>query len=341
MTPGDTGTFDYVVVGGGSTGLCARGPAVRGPGRHGVPARGRAVRCGRLRRSCSSPTGWRCSTPATTGTTSSNRRSTATASCATRGRRCSAGARRTTRASRSGRRARTSTSGPPAGCEGWSADECWPLIARLENNDGPWEGHGRSGPVTIMQIEPDDPCGVAVLEAAAAVGLPTVRFNEGVTVCEGAGFFQINREPDGTRASSSRAYLHPIMGKRPNLEVRTGAWASTRAVRRHGRATGVEYQQDIGPGRRTVTARREVVLYGGRDRQPEAAHAVRHRPGRAPARVRRRRTGRRAGRRREPGRPRRGPGDVGGRAADGHALHAVVGDRAVHPHRRPAWTGRT
>jgi choline oxidase len=149
-----------------------------------------------------------------------------------------------------------------SGCEGWSADECWPLIARLENNDGPWDGHGRTGPVTIMQVPPDDPCGVAMLEAAAAVGLPTVRFNEGVTVCEGAGFFQINREPDGTRASASHAYLHPIMGKRPNLEVRTGAWAS-RVLFDGRRATGVEYQQDIGPGRHTVTARREVVLSAG------------------------------------------------------------------------------
>jgi choline dehydrogenase len=148
------------------------------------------------------------------------------------------------------------------GCEGWSADECWPLVARLENNDGPWEGHGRTGPVRIMQIKPEDPCGVAVLEAAAAVGLPTVRFNEGVTVCEGAGFFQINCEPDGTRASSSHAYLHPIMGKRPNLEVRTGAWAS-RVLFDGRRATGVEYQHGIGPGRRTVTARREVVLSTG------------------------------------------------------------------------------
>jgi choline dehydrogenase len=152
------------------------------------------------------------------------------------------------------------------GCDGWSADECWPLIVRLETNDGPWPGHGRSGPVTIMQVEPDDPCGVAVLEAAAGVGLPTVRFNEGTTVCDGAGFFQINREPDGTRASSSRAYLHPIMGSRPNLEIRTGAWAS-RVLFSHdqggARATGVEYQQDIGPGRRTVTARREVVLSAG------------------------------------------------------------------------------
>lgn len=153
------------------------------------------------------------------------------------------------------------------GCEGWSADQCWPLIRRLETNDGEWDGHGRSGPVTIHHIAPDDPCGVAVLEAAAGVGLPTVRFNEGVTVTEGAGFFQINREPDGTRASSSRSYLHSIIGRRPNLSVLTGAWASrvlfSHDEGRAGRATGVEYQQDIGPGRRVVDARREVILSTG------------------------------------------------------------------------------
>lgn len=147
------------------------------------------------------------------------------------------------------------------GCDGWSADECWPLLARLETNDGDWDGHGRSGPVRIHHIAPDDPCGVAVLEAAAGVGMPTVRFNEGATVTDGAGFFQINRFPDGTRASSSVSYLHPVL-RRPNLTVITGAWAS-RVVFDGRRATGVEYQQEIGPGRRTVVARREVVLSTG------------------------------------------------------------------------------
>lgn len=149
-----------------------------------------------------------------------------------------------------------------SGCTGWSADECWPLIRRLETNDGPWDGHGRSGPVEIRTVPPDDPCGVAVLAAAAAAGLPTVRFNEGVTVTDGAGFFQINAAADDTRMSSSHAYLHPVMGARANLEIVTGAWAS-RVVFDGKRATGVEYQQDIGPGRRTVTARREVILSTG------------------------------------------------------------------------------
>ncbi|MDQ4117104.1 MAG: GMC family oxidoreductase N-terminal domain-containing protein, partial [Actinomycetota bacterium] len=167
-----------------------------------------------------------------------------------------------------------------SGLTGWSADECWPLIRRLETNDGPWQGHGRSGPVNLMQIPPNDPCGVALLEAAAAVGLPTVRFNEGVTVTEGAGFFQVNRFPDGTRASASHAYLHPILDSRPNLDVRTGCWASRvlfdgdggrqpaelaepAGRGRHSRATGVEYQRGIGPGRQTVTANREVILSAG------------------------------------------------------------------------------
>src|SRR5262249_34423137 len=149
------------------------------------------------------------------------------------------------------------------GCTGWSARDCWPLGRRLENNDGPWEGHGRSGPVRLRQIPPDDPCGVAVLAAAASLGLPTVRFNEGATVREGAGFFQINATEDNTRMSSSHAYLHPVLDSRRNLEVRTGAWAARVLFDPERRAVGVEYQAGIGPGRRRVRARREGVVSAG------------------------------------------------------------------------------
>lgn len=149
------------------------------------------------------------------------------------------------------------------GCTGWSADECWPLIRRLETNDGPGGHHGRSGPVNLRQIPPDDPCGVAVLAAAEAVGLPTVRFNEGVTVTEGAGFFQINADADNTRMSSSHAYLHPIMGTRSNLEVRTNAWAKQVHIDDQRRASSVEYLDSATFGYHTVAARREIVLSAG------------------------------------------------------------------------------
>jgi choline dehydrogenase len=149
------------------------------------------------------------------------------------------------------------------GCTGWSADECWPFIARLETNDGPGDHHGRSGPMMLRQIPPHDPCGVAVLAAAAAVGLPTVRFNEGVTITEGAGFFQINAERDNTRMSSSRGYLHPIMGRRRNLVVRTEAWVTQVIFDADKRATGVQYFDSTTFQCTTVSVRREVILSAG------------------------------------------------------------------------------
>jgi choline oxidase len=149
------------------------------------------------------------------------------------------------------------------GCTGWSADECWPLIARLENNDGPGGHHGRSGPVALRQIPPQDPCAIAVLAAAAAVGLPTVRFNEGSTVTEGAGFFQINADKDNIRVSSSRGYLHPIMGRRRNLVVRTNSWVKEVLFTAAKRATGVHYLDSRTFRYSAVRARREVILSAG------------------------------------------------------------------------------
>jgi choline oxidase len=149
------------------------------------------------------------------------------------------------------------------GCTGWSADECWPFIARLENSDGPGDHHGRSGPVMLRQIPPDDPCGVAVLTAAAEIGLPTVRFNEALTVTDGAGFFQINADEDNTRMSSSRSYLHPITGRRRNLVVRTGAWVKQVLFDAAKRATGVAYLDSTTFRYDTVRARREVILSAG------------------------------------------------------------------------------
>ena len=69
------------------------------------------------------------------------------------------------------------------------------------------------------------------------------------------------------------------------------------------------------------------------DRRPQAAHALGHRPGRAPTRVRDRRDRRLPGRGRAPRGPPRGPRHVGGQAADGDDLHPVVGDRHLHDDR--------
>jgi choline dehydrogenase len=158
------------------------------------------------------------------------------------------------------------------GATGWSAAEILPLVRRLETNDAPGE-HGHDGPVRLQDVPPNDPCGVAVLEAAALAGLPTVAFNRGETVRNGAGWFQINVGEDGTRMSTSHAYLHPILDSRKNLEVRTNCWVSEilfddangDSSRRSARptATGVRYQRPDLTGYDTVSARREVIVTAG------------------------------------------------------------------------------
>ncbi len=119
-----------------------------------------------------------------------------------------------------------------------------------------------------------------------------------------------------------------------NLEVRTGCWVSEILFDDANNATGVRYQRPDLTGYDTVSARREVIVTAGAIDTPKllmlsgigpAAHLQgdRH-PG----------PGRLARRRLEPRRPRRGAGVLGGVAADGHHLHAVVGDRPVHHGRR-------
>ncbi|GEE00998.1 choline oxidase [Gordonia spumicola] len=150
------------------------------------------------------------------------------------------------------------------GATGWNADRMWPILKRLETNEdaGPdAPHHGDSGPVHLMNVPPNDPCGVALLEAAAQAGLPTTRFNTGSTVTNGANFFQINRRADGTRSSSSVSYIHPI-AERENFTLLTGLRA-TRLVFDGLRCVGVQVVDNQFGAKRTITAERELVLSSG------------------------------------------------------------------------------
>ncbi|RZQ63062.1 GMC family oxidoreductase [Amycolatopsis suaedae] len=148
------------------------------------------------------------------------------------------------------------------GLPGWSAADVFPLYQRLETNDGEGDHHGRSGPVTIRSVPPRDPAGVALLEACEQAGIPRVQFNSGKTVTHGANWFQINAREDGVRSSASVSYLHPIMGSRPNLEIRTGVRAK-RMTFEGTRCTGVEVQTEDLLHSTQIRARREVVLSAG------------------------------------------------------------------------------
>jgi choline dehydrogenase len=74
---------------------------------------------------------------------------------------------------------------------------------------------------------------------------------------DGVGFLDVGYDPaTGIRSSSSVAYLHPIMGSRPNLEIKLETWVR-RVNLESGRATSVT--TDAGD----VRAEREIVLSAG------------------------------------------------------------------------------
>ncbi|GAA5228361.1 GMC family oxidoreductase [Paeniglutamicibacter antarcticus] len=151
------------------------------------------------------------------------------------------------------------------GAHGWNAETGFRLYKQLETNEdaGPEAPHhGDSGPVKLMNVPANDPCGVAILDACAQAGIPRAQFNSGTTVRIGANFFQINRQDDGTRASSSVSYIHPIRD-RANLTVLTDLRA--RRVRFDGDkvCTGVDVVDSSFGRTHQLTARREVILSAG------------------------------------------------------------------------------
>ncbi|MEX1078552.1 MAG: GMC oxidoreductase [Homoserinimonas sp.] len=148
------------------------------------------------------------------------------------------------------------------GAEGWEAANTFRLFTRLESNEDEGEHHGHDGPVHIMNVPPNDPCGVALLDACELVGIPRVTFNSGKTVINGANFFQINRRADGTRSSSSVSYIHPI-ADRQNLTLLTELRASRLNFDANLRCTGVDVVDGSYGKTRTLSARTEVILSAG------------------------------------------------------------------------------
>src|SRR5699024_1570143 len=82
------------------------------------------------------------------------------------------------------------------------------------------------------------------------------------TVVDGANWFQVNRQADGTRASSSVSYLHPNL-ERENLHVLTGLQVMRVLFDEGQRATGVEYIDNAFDRSSIMHARREVILSAG------------------------------------------------------------------------------
>ena len=166
--------------------------------------------------------------------------------------------------------------GNPLDYERWAADpgmstwdyaHCLPYFKRMETAlaaapDDPWRGH--AGPLVLERGPATNPLFGAFFDASVEAGYPRT---EDVNGYRQEGFAPFDRNIHrGRRLSAARAYLHPVMRKRRNLQIRT----STLVTRIHfegRRAVGVEIERH-GGGTETILAG-EVILAGGAINSPQ------------------------------------------------------------------------
>ena len=151
------------------------------------------------------------------------------------------------------------------GNAGWSFEEVLPYFKKSECNEdfaGDW--HGRDGPLNVAKSRTDNPFHEFFLQAAREAQFHLCEdFN--VPEPEGLGIYQITQK-NGERWSAARAYIHPHLGKRHNLLVECGA--RVRRILFEGkRAVGVEFLQR--GQSRTFRARREIILSAGAIQSPQ------------------------------------------------------------------------
>lgn len=141
------------------------------------------------------------------------------------------------------------------GCRNWSYDKVLPVFRQLESNQRlSNEHHGADGPLKVSDKRYGHPLSWAFIRAAQEVGLP---YNEDFNGSsqEGVGFYQTTTH-EGERWSSARAFLRDAE-KRPNLTVMTDTRVA-RVLFEGRKATGVELE-----GGRKIGAGREIALCAG------------------------------------------------------------------------------
>ncbi len=145
------------------------------------------------------------------------------------------------------------------GLQGWGYADVLPYFLRSEDHKdraGPY--HGKGGPLRVETAKAENPLYADFLASAEAAGHPRSADHNGAEQ-EGLGAYDFNIR-DGHRESAATAFLKPARA-RPNLTVLSRTRAN-RLLLDGKRVTGVEIWSASG-GRRTVRARRELVLSAG------------------------------------------------------------------------------
>ena len=158
------------------------------------------------------------------------------------------------------------------GAEGWSYAEVLPAFKRLEDLVPSNEividrdVHGSGGPVGVAVRSPMIPATRQFVEAAEAAGIPRGDYN-GKDRFNPAGVSSAHQTNTrkGKRSSTYHAYLEGEAEARPNLRIITGALVTRVVLEGEGdalTATGIEYRDGAGTIH-VVDATREVILSAG------------------------------------------------------------------------------
>ncbi|WP_170991514.1 GMC family oxidoreductase [Bradyrhizobium elkanii] len=151
------------------------------------------------------------------------------------------------------------------GNTGWAFADVLPYFKRSEDNsDFDGEYHGKGGPLAVNKLRSGNPIQQTFLQAAQEAQF-RIREDFNAEDHEGLGIYQVTQR-NGERWSAARAYVHPHIGRRPNLRVETNAHA-TRILFEGKRAVGAEYRQ--GKELKQLRARREVILAAGAFQSPQ------------------------------------------------------------------------
>lgn len=145
------------------------------------------------------------------------------------------------------------------GNKGWSFRDVLPYFLRSEHNpdfpDSPY--HGQGGELHVQFLDMYNPLCQTLFDAAEKMQYQTIDDFCGPTH-EGFSRRQVNIK-NGTRQSTAEAFLKPIRNRK-NLTVLTQA-LTRKVVLEDGRAVGVEIEKD---GKvQVVRAGKEVILCGG------------------------------------------------------------------------------
>lgn len=155
------------------------------------------------------------------------------------------------------------------GNEGWAFKDVLKYFKKMENVNIPdiaanTKYHSTDGHVSVSYAPYHTKIAVAIMDAAKEMNFPILDYNGRTQT--GYSYLQLHLN-NGTRASASRSYLHPIR-HRPNLHVKKYSEATKILINPHTKeAYGVEFRN----AHRTyhIKARKEVIVSSGAINSPK------------------------------------------------------------------------